>query len=168
MLVVSDTSPLLNLAIIGRLSLIRDQFNQVVVPLSVFEELKANENLPGSAYLKMAIDEGWILQRSVIQEPSLQLLLRDLHRGEAEAIALGLQAKADWVLMDEREGRKYAKALGLRVTGVLGILLRAKYEKKIPSLKQAIDELSNLAGFRISSHLIERLLTECHEMLDAP
>jgi hypothetical protein len=56
----------------------------------------------------------------------LRVLLLQLHRGEAEAIALATDLKADIVLIDEQEGRQLASKTGLAVTGILGILLRAK------------------------------------------
>jgi predicted nucleic acid-binding protein len=153
----------LNLAIIDRLGLITDQFGRVLVAPAVLHELRAHEDLPGSNLLEKAIGSGWIQERQIIEDPSLHLLRRDLHRGEAETIALGLQLKADWVLMDDREGRKCAKSLGLKVTGVLGILLRAKHEGKISSLKEVVEDLSKKAGFRIGAALIDRLLRECGE-----
>ena len=90
--------------------------------------------------------------------PLVKVLQRDLDEGEAEAIALALQQKAEWTLLDEREGRKVAKALGLRVTGVLGILARAWQHGQLPSLKEAIVELREEAGFRISEELYTDLL----------
>ena len=56
-------------------------------------ELRVDENLPGSDKLRMAINPGWIQSQEVIQIPLVQLLLRDLHRGEAEAIALASQIR---------------------------------------------------------------------------
>ncbi|WP_223257355.1 DUF3368 domain-containing protein [Phormidesmis priestleyi] len=83
-----------------------------------------------------------------------------LDRGEAEAIALAIELKADWTLLDEREGRKVAKSLGLKVTGVLGILLRAKQLGEIESLQLVIDDLINKAGFRIAPELLTQILTQ--------
>ncbi len=70
-----------------------------------------------------------------------------LDRGEAEAISLAIELNADWMLLDEREGRKVAKSLGLKVTEILGILLRAKQLGEIESLQPVIDDLINKAGF---------------------
>ena len=161
--VVSNTSPLLNLAIIDHLSLLQDQFGQIWIPQAVLEELRVDENLPGSSKLRDALKSGWIQLRSVTEVPLLQMLRRDLDRGEAETIALALQLTAEWVLIDEREGRKVAKSLGLRVTGILGILLRAKQEGKLISLKKTMDELAYKAGFLIGAELKSRLLKECNE-----
>jgi predicted nucleic acid-binding protein len=111
--VVSNTSPLLNLAIIGRLSLLRERFVEIRIPPAVLEELRVGEDLPGSAVLREAIDAGWLRVEEVKDQPFAQVLQRDLDKGEAETIALATQVKAEWTLLDEREGRRIAKSLGL-------------------------------------------------------
>jgi uncharacterized protein len=122
----SNTSPLLNLAIIGRLDLLKEQFETIFIPPGVGEELRIESDLPGSRVIGEAIDAGWIQIEKVNDMASVKLLRRELDKGEAEAIALALQKKAEWALLDEKEGRRVAKMLGLRITGVLGILLRAR------------------------------------------
>lgn len=88
MQVVSNTSPVLNLAIIGRLELLRDQFAQVAIPAGVWDELRADEPLPGSRAVASAVTEGW-LEVVPVHNKSLVTALRvDLDTGEAEAIAL--------------------------------------------------------------------------------
>jgi len=77
--------------------------------------------------------------------------LQQLHRGEAEAIAMAAELKADMVLMDEQEGRQYATHAGLAVTGVLGILLRAKQVGQLTSLRREIQALRTKAHFFIRS-----------------
>ena len=75
--VVSNTSPLLNLAIIGRLELLRQQFGQIEVPLGVLAELRVDEALPGSEHLQEAIAAGWIQVHEVEEQVLLQLLRGD-------------------------------------------------------------------------------------------
>lgn len=106
-------------------SLLHQQFGNILVPNAVLDELKVSEERPGSQAIREAISSGWIQSRDLSNEPLAQLLKQTLDRGEAEAIALAIELKADWTLLDEREGRKVAKSLGLKVTGILGILLRA-------------------------------------------
>ena len=161
--VVSDTSPILNLAIIGHLSLLRDQFGEIWIPPGVRDELRVEEELPGSRVIQEAIKAGWIRLEEVKDEALVRVLRRDLDRGEAEAIALAVQMKAEWVLLDEREGRRVAKSLGLKVTGVLGILLRARREGKLSSLRKAIQELKTEAGFHIGTDLLTEILKESGE-----
>ncbi len=161
--VVSNTSPVLTLAIIGRLSFLRDQFGSICIPSAVFEELRVEEDLPGSQALREAIEDRWLRVERVQNQSFMQVLRRDLDKGEAEAIALAMQMQADWTLLDEREGRRVAKSLGLKVTGVLGILLRAKREGRLPSLQQTIEKMREQTGFHISPALLAHILREGEE-----
>lgn len=158
--VVSNTSPVLNLAIIGQLSLLREQFGEIWIPAAVLEELRVEEDLPGSQAVGEALEAGWLRVEEVKDQALAQVLQRDLDRGEAEAIVLAVQVKAERVLLDEREGRRVAKSLGLEVAGVLGVLLRARREGKLPELQRVMDELRERAGFRIGAELYADLLRE--------
>ena len=93
----------------------------------------------------------------------MQVLRRDLDQGEAEAIALALQVKAEWMLLDERDGRRVAKQFGLRVTGVLGILLQARREGRLSSLQEAMEQLREKAGFHIRGDLFTDLVRKSGE-----
>lgn len=160
---VSNTSPVLNLAIINRLALLREQFGEIWVPSAVIEELRLGEELPGSHAVREAREAGWLQVGEVKDRSLVQVLQRDLDGGEAEAIALALQMKAEWTLLDERDARKVAKSLGLRVTGLLGIVLRARREGKLPSLQAVMGELRERAGFHIDAELAADLLQESGE-----
>lgn len=161
--VVSNTSPVLNLAIVGRLSLLREQFGEIWIPAAVLEELRVEEDLPGCRAVREALEAGWLRVEEVKDQALAHVLQRDLDRGEAEAIALAVQLKAERTLLDERDARRVAKSLGLSVTGVLGILLRARHEGKLPSLREAMEELREKAGFRIGADLFAELLRESGE-----
>ena len=158
--VVSNTSPVLNLAIIGELSLLRDQFGEIWIPAAVFQELRVDEDLPGTRSIRDAIETGWIRIETVKQEALVSALQRDLDRGESEAIALAFQVKAGWVLMDEQEGRRAARSIGLRVMGVLGVLLRAQRDGRLQSLKEPMDKLRKQAGFHLGADLYDKLIRE--------
>ncbi|HAG80878.1 MAG TPA: DUF3368 domain-containing protein [Cyanobacteria bacterium UBA12227] len=158
--VVSNTSPILNLAIVDQLELLRWQFGEILIPHAVLDELKVNEERPGSQAIRQAISLGWVKTQELGNEPLAQLLKQTLDRGEAEAIALAIELKADWTLLDEREGRKVAKSLGLKVTGILGVLLRAKQVGELESLQPVLDELINKAGFRIAPELLTQVLRQ--------
>src|ERR1041385_4773623 len=125
MLVVSNTSPLSNLAIIGRLDLVREQFGKIVVPPAVEAELKRNPIPAARTRLDGAFASEWLrVQRLTLPVPGA--VQRDLHRGEAEAIALALELKAERVLLDEADARLRAKEFGLAHTGALGVLQKAR------------------------------------------
>jgi len=164
MLVISNTSPLLNLAIINQLNLIQQQFGQIIIPDAVLTELRINENLPGSQQLQTALNQGWIMIETVENQAFVQLLRRELDQGEASAIALAIQLNADLLLLDERDGRRIARTLGLNLTGILGIILRGWREGQVLSVKELINQLRHKANFRIARHLEEQILTETKEV----
>ena len=93
-------------------------------------------------------------------------LRRDLDRGEAETIALALQLDADLVLLDESEGRHAAQRLGLRVVGVVGILLEAKARGALESVRPHLDALRQEAGFYLDVSLIQHALALANEIED--
>lgn len=66
--------------------------------------------------------------------------------------------KAKWTLLDERDGRSVAKSLGLKVTGVLGILLRACRNGELSSLQEVMEDLREKAGFHIKADLFNDVL----------
>ena len=93
--VVSNTSPILNLAIVNQLILLHQQFGEILIPNAVLDELKISEERPGSQAIREPISSGWIQSREVSNEPLTKLLKQTLDRREAEAIALGIELKAD-------------------------------------------------------------------------
>lgn len=163
MLAVSDTSPIANLALIKHLHLLPEQFSRVCIPRAVEAELADLPDQPASALVRRAREAGW-LQVSPLSDTSLPALLSaDLHWGESEAIALARELRADRILLDEREARQVAARLGLRVTGVLGILLRAKETGAIPAIQPLIAALRENAGFFVSDDLEQKVLHEAGE-----
>ncbi len=150
---VSNTSPILNLAIVDHLHLLREQMSEVFVPLKVIEELRLDEALPGVAVIKRALADGWLQVQPVTDLTLVRALSRDLDAGEAEAIALTLQIGADLLLLDERDARRVASSLKLKVTGVIGILLRAHHEGRVSALHPVLVALEDKAGFFVGKEL---------------
>jgi hypothetical protein len=154
-LVVSDTSPLLNLALIDRLDLVREQFSTVTVPERVWDELLDGED--GVDALRSIHDAG-VLDIVTVNDSSLFVeFRRDLDVGEAAALAYALEADADLVLLDEREARQTARRHDLSMTGAIGILLRASRTGDV-DLQTEFDALRS-AGFWIADDLYEEALS---------
>lgn len=164
MIVVSDTSPITNLAAIGQLDLLRQLYTTIVIPVAVYNEMVAVARLvPGAVEVQTL---SWIQTQTVANVQSvidIQISQDDIDRGEAEAIILALELKADLLLMDERRGRALAANYGLSVTGLLGVLLQAKRNGFIPAVKPVMDQLIEEADFRISNQLYTIVLQTASE-----
>ncbi len=162
MTVVSNTSPITNLAAIRQLDLLQKLYNQIIIPEAVYQELTGLETpVPGTREVQ-SLD--WIQVRSVVN-PSLVIALQQepLDLGEAEAIALARELNADRLLIDERKGRAVASRLGIKLTGVLGVLIVAKRRGLISEIKPLIDELIDISRFRVSDELYDRVLQDVGE-----
>jgi len=123
-IIVSNTSPISNLAKVGQLSLMQQIYGRVLVPCAVHEELldtRAGETVITAVQLATWMEIQSVQNRELVDE-----LRTRVNIGEAEAIALAVEVTATRLLIDERLGRQAATERGLTVTGVLGILLAAK------------------------------------------
>ena len=163
MLTVSNTSPLSNLAIIGRLDLLREQLGTVILPPGVRAELSGLRNSEASASLEDAILAGWLRVVSLVGPVPVGFAVF-LDKGEAEALALALETKATLVLLDESAARRKAQELGIAHTGVLGILRKARTTRRIPSLRAEILRLRTEARFFVAPGLEKRLLASVGEL----
>ncbi|MFA4829350.1 MAG: DUF3368 domain-containing protein [Thermodesulfovibrionales bacterium] len=155
-LVISNASPLMNLAIIGRLDLLRQFFSKIHITQAVWKEVVVDGK--GKEGVSEVKDAKWIKVVNIEETPLLQLLKKDLDVGEAETIAYALQKKNALVLLDEEDAREIADFYKIEKTGVIGILIKAKKEKKLPLLKPVLDELRNKAGFWIKDSLYKEIL----------
>jgi predicted nucleic acid-binding protein len=158
---VSNTSPLLNLAIINQLHLLQQQFVEVLIPPIVFAELKPGTDYPGTERVQHALDTHWLQVVELEDDTLARALSLELDQGEAAAIAVAIEQSLTQILMDERDGR--AKGLGLQPIGVLGVLLRAKLAGQIPSVETSLRALKNEAGFFIDDELYDGVLIEAGE-----
>jgi predicted nucleic acid-binding protein len=139
MKVVSNSGPLINLAKVGQFTLLRDLFQHLTIPPAVFEEVVIRGGVqPGAGETNAA---SWITRGMLAQSDVADILAAELDRGEAEAIALALQEKADWLLIDERVGRRFAQRVGLKVKGTLGVLLEGVRRDCIDDLQPLLDTL---------------------------
>jgi uncharacterized protein len=148
--VVSDTSPLRYLIAVSRPELIGQIFDRIVIPRAVELEL-THPSTPKAVQQWMEQRPAWLETRTV---SSLDTELdRILDRGEAEAIQLAIDSRADLLLMDERRGRDLAARRGLAVVGVLGILLESYRRRLIDNPLEILDQL-RACRFHASRRLV--------------
>jgi len=161
MIIVSNTSPLTNLAAIGQFELLRQLYGEVHIPSGVWAELNAQgHRWPGSDQVAAAT---WIQPHTVQNQTLVAALRRDLDLGEAESIALALELQADLILLDEKEGRHAAQRLGLRPVGVVGVLLEAKANGLVEKVGPYLETLRQIAGFYLSESFYQSVLTLANE-----
>ncbi len=170
---VSDSSPLIWLSKIGRLSLLKKLYEAVLIPEEVYREVVERgleEGLSDALVVKEGVDEGW-LKVSKLDERGVELCRRmaghasEIHLGEAQAIIVARERDA-LLLMDESSGRAFAETWGLRVRGTLYILLRALREGILDrdEAKEAMLQLIE-KGFRIDPRLLARMLKEIEDYI---
>lgn len=155
-LVVSDASPLLNLALIDRLTLLESQFSSLTVPTQVWDELVAGE--AGVDALRELRDTGFLTLVEVERSNLFTEIFYELDLGETAAICHAIEYDADLILLDEKDGRRVARRHNLTITGVIGILLRGANDGEI-ELRTELDALRE-AGFWISETLYTKVLSE--------
>jgi uncharacterized protein len=150
-IVVSDASPLIALEQIGQLTLFERLFSAIFVPPIVAQEIAPTVARPK-----------WLVVRSLALPLSPVIAQSTLDRGERDAIGLALELRAEQVIFDDRPARRMARALGLSVTGTLGVLLAAKRYGYVPLIRPLIDELL-ASGFFVGSDIYADILREAGE-----
>jgi hypothetical protein len=156
--VVSNTTPILALLKIAKLEILKELYGHIFIPQEVFNEIEAGKG--NEFYMDLSKIE-WITIEKIQDEKSLSYFL-DLDKGEAEAIVLAAEIGAGLIILDETLGRFHAKHAGLVVTGILGILLKAKQLGYIKELKPLLLEL-RLKGVWLGDSIIEQILRIANE-----
>lgn len=159
MIVVSNASPLIDLAIIKRFDLLQEVFGKIYIPEAVYREIAIEgKGKVGAKEVEAGLNK-WIEKKKAEDTMAIQALVTNLGDGEAESIVLGLELNADILLINEKKARKIAKFMGLRVMGTIGLLKLVKRRGITIDLKVAIDTLKK-KGFRISGELYQEVVTE--------
>jgi predicted nucleic acid-binding protein len=160
--VIADTGPLIALARIGQLDLLRRLYGRVVVPPAVHTELAIDSNRPGAKALVGVFAAGWA-DVVAVTDASVRLELDQLlGPGEAEAIALAEQEDTRFLLIDDARGRRTARSRGIPVVGVAGVLLAAKSRGELSAVGPVLDRLSSV-GYRLSPRLVAGTLLRARE-----
>ena len=165
--VCSDSSTLIHLARLGRLDLLRELCGTVLIAPAVWREVvEEGRGRPGAQEVEVAVRLGWIRVLAPTNQDLVRLLRREVDAGEAETIALAVERQGALVLLDEADARRIAEEYAIRKTGVVGLLVRAKVEGRIPSLRRELERLRQEAGFRIADELVRAAVEAVGE--DAP
>ncbi|MCW5922059.1 MAG: DUF3368 domain-containing protein [Saprospiraceae bacterium] len=137
-------------------------FKKVIVPTKVMSELQLLET-DFRHNLFVLKNASW-LEVAVVQNVAHVNLLRAfLDDGESEAIALAKEIGADYLLIDEIEGREAALAEGLKIIGLLGVFMRAKNAGLITLLRPILDDLRIKANFYIHDSPYRQVLQQSGE-----
>ncbi len=159
-MIVSNTSPIINLAAIGLLNLLPELYGSITIPQAVYLEITVlGQGLTGALEVENA---NWIQVQSVSHTSLVTTILESVNLGEAEAIALSVEHAAHLLLIDERKGRTLATSYGIPITGILGILTLTKQRDMIPEVRSALNNLRDF-GFWIDQNLYEYVLQQVHE-----
>ena len=141
MIVVSDTSVITSLIQVGHSELLRNLHGVVLIPRAVHRELLRTHTI-----IPPLFDVRDVADRARVAD-----LEAELDLGEAEAIVLAKESSADLLLIDEKLGRQVALREGLRIAGLMGLVVEAKQRGLIASVRVLVRRLETEAGFRVST-----------------
>ncbi|RLI75943.1 DUF3368 domain-containing protein [Archaeoglobales archaeon] len=155
MIVVSNSSPLITLAKIEKLYILKELFGEIIVPKAVwYEVVVKGKGKPGAEEIEKA---EWIKVREVKDKVSIEVLKGEIEVGETEAIVIAKEVRADLLIMDERIPRIIAESIGLNVIGTLAIIYIARKKGLIKEdFDEIVKELKS-KGVRFSDKVIYRL-----------
>jgi len=161
MIIVSNTIPLIGLAILKRFELLQQIFGEIYIAQAVYDEaVVGGREICGAKYEILAAR--WIHTVKIKDRLAVAVLLDELDSGEAETIVLAHEINADWVLMDEKKGRRKLDQLEIRKIGTVGILLKAKEVGLLSTIRPELERLRS-QGFSLSNYLFEAVLKQAGE-----
>ena len=159
---VADAGPLIALARVEKLPLLRSLFGTGLIPPAVHQEVQTGSGRPGANRIGEALTAGWLRVTPLADDAQVANLVRVVDPGEAEAIALCLERSARFLLIDDAKGRKVARRAGLPLVGVAGVLLAAKSRGLLVAVSPILEELASV-GYRLSRQLIDGVRRNANE-----
>lgn len=154
MKMVSNTSPIIGLAKIGRIFLLKGIAEEVLIPPLVYRELLGKIGSE-SEQIDRALNDFIHITGIMPLEPATESAVADLDEGEKQAIALAVTVKGDvLLLLDDRAGRQVAEKLNIPTTGLIGLLLLAKEKGLVGNVVPLIEELRD-KGYWLSDEVID-------------
>lgn len=150
-LIVSDSTTIIILLNIQRIDILENIFEQIIIPSKVYDEICVKE--------EVVLDKTFFIKREIKDKTLYRLLSKSLDAGECEAIVLATELNLA-LIIDEKKGRKIASNMGIRIMGLLGVLLLGN-KKNYLSYDETIEVYVAIkkANFRVSKRLEERFLT---------
>jgi predicted nucleic acid-binding protein len=136
MKVVANTTPIISLASINRLDILEKLFGEIIIAEAVYSEIKAKR---GYGYEQ--VDSDFIKVQRIQGQLYKQFLLAQLDPGEAETIILAKEIAADFVIIDENLGYRFANSVGLTGIRTLSLLLKAKEKGFVAQVKPLLDDM---------------------------
>jgi len=161
MIVVSNTTPLIGLAQIQQFNLLQQLFGELYISQAVYDEAVVSGREESGARREVS-EATWIKTVRVKDRLAVEVLLDEMDLGEAETIVLARELGAEWVLMDEKKGRRKLSQMGINKIGTLGILLKAKQIGLLETIRPEIEKLQR-QSFSISQEVFEAILKEAGE-----
>jgi predicted nucleic acid-binding protein len=152
-MVISNTGPLIALAKADQLVLLEGLFGHVLIPPAVYRELLAKSG-PESARLDEALHGLIEVTPSPPLAPEVKIVTSGLGAGEQQVIALAHEREASLVIIDERLGRAAARRMGLTVTGLVGVLVRAKEAGLVTTVRPLLEQIRQ-RGYWLADEIIE-------------
>ncbi|MBO0589494.1 DUF3368 domain-containing protein [Sporosarcina sp. E16_8] len=163
--IVTNSTPIIGLSILGQLHLLAELFEQVYVPTAVYQEIVHSDSPRqyGKKELERLVSRGIFTLYNVDNSVMVKKLYGKLHEGELEVIVGAKELDLQFVAIDEHAARTLTKTFLLKPIGTIGILILAKKLNKIEKVKPFLDTLlSN--GFHISKKLYQQALVQAGEL----
>lgn len=161
MIVIADTSCLCYLARLGCASVLENLYGEVIIPPAVASELLAG--VSAHQEIDSLLNTSWLQVRTLEYPPAADDFPQNIDPEEAQAIRLAKEMRADFLLIDDMAGRRMARAMGIPIIGILGLLSEARRQNLVGPLRPIFIQLVEELGFRATSHLIESVLKEVGE-----
>ncbi len=163
---VSNASPLVYLAMVGKLHQLRNLFGEIMIPSQVFSEICGAKDTPDSLLISTAVVDGWILTKMAAGNADIFAQISGIDVGEASAILLARKKKA-LLLIDDKMGRSAAEVFGVKCMGTVGMLLQSlicsliDHDELVAILDRMID-----CRFRLDSKVYRRAMKAAREISD--
>lgn len=158
-IVIADSSPLILLAKIERLDILSSLYDEIYIPEAVHNEINAIQDKVS----EIVNSTPFIIRQSIVNTELLNGFPKTLHNGEIEAMVLYQERNADLLIMDDKRAVSEARRRGQNVVGLLGVIVKAKQEGIVDSIRQILNDLTLKHNYYISDDLVEGICKEFGE-----